>query len=279
MRDDLRSASDARFPWTFVLLTYSWSWLWWIPIIRLPKQSELGDLGVWGLLCLLVGAYGPSLMGLLCTARDQGPSEVRRQLRSLGSVHGAWWALALSLLVPWAMMALGLAFARFAGAELGPATWSRWSLLPIAVLAAIPFGPLAEEFGWRGHALPRLVQRWGGLGASVVVGLLWTAWHVPLFWAPAGSTISGGPVNGWTVGAYALTLVAISCLATWLLARAGHLMALAVAVHVGFNVDMPMMPFRSMGDAVSSEVAVWTGAAALLVIALLGPVLRGVRRL
>ena len=172
-----------------------------------------------------------------------------------------------------------MVFARFAGAEFGPATWSRWSLLPIAVLAAIPFGPMAEEFGWRGHALPRLVEQWSGFGASVIVGLLWTVWHVPLFWAPAGSTISGGPVNGWTVGAYTLTLVAISCLATCLLARSGLLMSLAVAVHVGFNVDMPMMPFRSMSDAVSTEVAVWTGAAALLLIGLLAPVLRGVRRL
>ncbi|GAA3729826.1 membrane protease YdiL (CAAX protease family) [Spinactinospora alkalitolerans] len=42
------------------------------------------------------------------------------------------------------------------------------------------FAGLGEEFGWRGPALPRLQQSRGPLAASVLVGLMWFAWYLPL---------------------------------------------------------------------------------------------------
>jgi membrane protease YdiL (CAAX protease family) len=40
-------------------------------------------------------------------------------------------------------------------------------------------GPLLEEMGWRGFALPVLLQRFDPLKASIAVGCLWAAWHLP----------------------------------------------------------------------------------------------------
>ncbi len=43
------------------------------------------------------------------------------------------------------------------------------------------FGPLPEEPGWRGYALEGLQVRWGPLLSSLVLGLVWALWHLPLF--------------------------------------------------------------------------------------------------
>jgi membrane protease YdiL (CAAX protease family) len=43
------------------------------------------------------------------------------------------------------------------------------------------FGPAVEEPGWRGYALDGLQARSGGLVATLVVGVAWAAWHLPLY--------------------------------------------------------------------------------------------------
>ena len=48
------------------------------------------------------------------------------------------------------------------------------------VVTYLVAGPLAEEFGWRGFAQPRLRERFGLIGTSVVLGAAWALWHVPL---------------------------------------------------------------------------------------------------
>jgi len=40
-------------------------------------------------------------------------------------------------------------------------------------------GPLLEEMGWRGFALPVLLERCDPLKASIILGALWAAWHLP----------------------------------------------------------------------------------------------------
>lgn len=42
-------------------------------------------------------------------------------------------------------------------------------------------GPFGEEPGWRGYALPRMQSRFGPLRGTLLLGLLWTCWHLPLF--------------------------------------------------------------------------------------------------
>ncbi len=51
-------------------------------------------------------------------------------------------------------------------------------IAPLIIL--LTAGPLQEEFGWRGYALPRLQQRFNALSSSIVLGIAWALWHLPL---------------------------------------------------------------------------------------------------
>jgi len=46
---------------------------------------------------------------------------------------------------------------------------------------------IAEEFGWRGFALPHLQGFIGWIGGAFVLGVLWACWHLPMFFVPGSN--------------------------------------------------------------------------------------------
>ncbi len=61
---------------------------------------------------------------------------------------------------------------------LDPASFAAFALFILVI------GPLPEEIGWRGYLLDRLQLRWKALGASLVLGVIWWTWHLPLLGLP-----------------------------------------------------------------------------------------------
>ena len=58
------------------------------------------------------------------------------------------------------------------------------SILPLLFISFLFSGPFPEEFGWRGFALIPLLKRLGFTKASVLLGIIWALWHLPLFFMP-----------------------------------------------------------------------------------------------
>jgi uncharacterized protein len=88
-------------------------------------------------------------------------------------------------------------------------------------------GPLGEEPGWRGYALPRLEAAFGPVRASLLLGLLWTGWHLPLFLYP-----------GWTsapLWIYVVFLTGQSVLLTYGANLDNFAVVAPIAMHAVFN--------------------------------------------
>ena len=136
---------------------------------------------------------GPPVASLLLTALVDG----RPGLRELGSrlrrwrVDARWYAVAL-LTAPLVMGATVFALS-LASPDFRPDIVTADDKLGIVVagIAAGLVGPFLEELGWTGFALPRLRRRHGVLATGLVMGVLWGAWHFPLF---AGDTDPEGVV-------------------------------------------------------------------------------------
>ena len=124
------------------------------------------------------------------------------------------------------------------------------------------FGPWGEELGWRGYAQPQLQRGIGALGASLVVGTIWSVWHYWPVLTPAGGHLSELFSTGFaTWWAYEL---ANSVMMAWLYNRTGGSLPIAWAAHAGLSlgqtlVDKHPIPFGSF------VVTFWV-AAALVVI-------------
>jgi membrane protease YdiL (CAAX protease family) len=115
---------------------------------------------------------------------------VRRGVRTLLRTIAAWraplvWYLA-ALLLPVLISAAGIALLALLGQPLPrfPRTEPARELLPLLVTTFVVTllygGPLSEEAGWRGFALPRLQARHSPLVASLLLSVIWGRWHLPL---------------------------------------------------------------------------------------------------
>ncbi|MDX1394676.1 MAG: CPBP family intramembrane glutamic endopeptidase [Gemmatimonadota bacterium] len=271
--------------WRFFVAAYIWSWVWWVPMALTLRSRDIVDLGEapwWVFLCFAMGGYGPSLAGLFMASRDR-----QRGARELLSRLKRWRAPVVVHLVLWlgpsAFLVIAMV-ARPAEAQLlGDPVWSRLSLVPIALLAAIPFGPLGEELGWRGYALPHLQRRHSALASSLIIGVAWCFWHTPLFWAPAGTTISGEAVTPAAIGLYLAYTCGLSIVYTWIYNSSRGSVLLAVLFHASGNAVLPfvLFPDRDGDAALAIEwwalVPLWATALALIAIYGGGRLARGRR--
>ena len=171
---------------TFFLIAYLLSWTYWVLALGIMGRSTLG----W----FVPGAFGPPLAALLVTGLVDGRDGLRAFLRRwvLWRVGLRWYVLALVGLPALGLLA-GLLSGdwseRFAGS--GPSV----AVTYLAILSfLVVLGGGQEEPGWRGFALPRMQERLGPLIASVVLGVLWGVWHLPVFILVPGYNSAGTSV-------------------------------------------------------------------------------------
>lgn len=137
------------------------------------------------LLALMAYLAGPTVAGILLTGLIYGRAGLREFLARLlrWRVDVRWYAVAL-LAAPLLATAAPLALSLFSR-EFLPAIFTTDDLaapLLSGIAAGLMVG-LFEELGWTGFAIPRMRQRYGVLTTGLVVGILWGAWHFPMFWA------------------------------------------------------------------------------------------------
>ena len=198
-----------------------------------------------------VAAFGPSIAGLVMAASTGGWADVRRLLARVVPSWPSlpWYAAALIGFPALNLVAAGLLAPDFL-ARL-PA-WERLlSLLPLTLVTDT--GPLGEEFGWRGFALPRLLTRRRPLAAALILGAIWWAWHLPTFFIPALSQ------HQLSIPIFLVNSLALSVIMTWLYQRTRGDLLLMILVHVAANYC------GWIGVPFNAEVGVEVACAALIV--------------
>ena len=134
--------------------------------------------------------------------------------------------------------------------------------LPLYFLYSFIFlGPIGEEFGWRGYALDQLQARWSGLTASMILGVLWGLWHLPLFWL-AGTAHSDSLPLGWFV----LSAVFLSILLTYLYNRTAKSLLAVMLFHQLVNFSLFLTPLAISPVAFAYLALLYGVAAGGLVI-------------
>ncbi len=195
---------------------------------------------------IVLGLVGPTASAFIMTALTEGKPGVRRLLhRYVLWCVGLPWYLVVLLGIP-ALMLLGTILL------FGPAALFRFRAPPLLYFVNYVGGfigrsiidtPLSEEPGWRGFALPRLEQQSGPLVGSLILGVLWSVWHLPLFviipgFHGAGSGFAGilTPFLEFLVGFVGLTIIM-----TWVFNNTRGSLLLAILLHTSLNTTWSML--------------------------------------
>jgi membrane protease YdiL (CAAX protease family) len=247
----VKSTKAVKEAYTFLGLTLAFSYfVFWGPLalFRIPAISFVGDVRgpAWAMALFLVGGFVPSLLAVLLTWKKEGLSGLRQLGRRIIQFKLGWRWYVFTFLIVIAGTAGQLTINRLLGntfngylfgAQLG-------SFLPLLI-----FGPLSEEIGWRGYALGRLQTRWNALTSSLIVGLIWALWHLPLFMMVGTSQQQlGVPFVGLLI-----KLMAISILLTWLYNNTKQSLWSAILLHWLYNW-LECLPYAVMALVV---VLIW----------------------
>ncbi len=171
---------------------------------------------------------GPLIAALIVIPLTQGWAG----MRELGSriirwrVRWYWYVVAIGLPLAVHLAAVGLKVA--AGAEIPSLAFSSVTsfLMVFAVRLINPAdGPMGEEPGWRGFALPGLQTTLSPLLATIILAVLITGWHVPTFFLE-----EGGLEPSFILTA-ALTTVAVTFWYTWLFNHTGGSVLMVIVAH------------------------------------------------
>src|SRR5215212_6754423 len=142
----------------------------------------------------------------------------------------------------------------------GPALSADVSLLTAVIMLAFfifPGSALGEEIGWRGYALPRLQARRSALSASLILGVIWGFYHLPLYFTAQAFR----PPSLFVP--FLIGIIALSVIITWLYNNTGGSLLLVVVLHATFNLPLTVL-IAPLGSRMSLPVWLYF---ALLVVA------------
>ena len=221
----------------FFAVTFAFSWTF--DVIAFAVLDLTFEVGV------IVATFGPAVGAYAVIRAIDGPEGVRAWLRRF-----VQWRVdpRLYLFVLVALPAAVIASSAFlsGGAEKLEDAGAAFPLSFLGMLVILSLlGGGQEEPGWRGFALPRMLEQWGPVEASVRLGVVWAVWHLPLFVLVSDYDNAGTEVLS-VVGMFFVFLLGLtigfSILQTWLYHRSGGSIFLAVLAHGAVNASTNFLP-------------------------------------
>jgi uncharacterized protein len=225
----MKNSIKAKEAYIFLGLTLALSYfVFWGPlaVFKIPAISFVSDIKgpAWAIALFLAGPFVPSLLAVFLTWKKEGLPGLRVIGRRIVQFKLGWRWYGYTLLIIIVGTGGQLTINKLIGHTFDGTIFIKQlgSFLPLLIL-----GPLSEEIGWRGYALERLHTRWNALTSSLIIGVVWALWHLPLFMMVGTSQHElGVPFFGFLI-----KLTASSVLYTWLFNNTRQSLWSAILLH------------------------------------------------
>lgn len=268
---DLPTGDFRHRPMAFVTLTFILSWAIWLGTwLMAGRPNSISAQPM--MIAIYIGSFAPTLAAAVLSASEGG-------LRTWASGYLRWrigWRALAATVLPLPLTMLGLTVAlgyvpNLANAKGMPTVAFYATIFPASLLNGIATaiggaGPIGEEGGWRGYLLPSLLSRFGEMPASLLLGVIWSAWHLPIMvlfpaWRDSNSLAFYLPV--YTLGT---TGMALFMTRVWLLS--GRSLLPMIWIHgminalgsVVFNAKVWQNPWSLQSNALHFVIAFWIAA-------------------
>jgi len=237
----------------FFVLTFLITWSFLIPWANGPRSGDS--------LALPCAGYGPFLAAVIVIWISKGRTELRHWVVKAFRLRiPVILYLAGAFFLPFVVGSLQYGLYRVLGGEPDFSTANPWDLyVANLVLVFLLYGG-NEEPGWRGFALPALLERFHPLLATLVLGVIHSAWHLPML-----------NHYGTTFGWYLFNVIPLTAIFNWFYLKSRRSVIPVMLLHAGTNVianfiPTPMAVLGGLGTEIFLRGLVYWAMAIVLVI-------------
>lgn len=250
-----------RKPFIFLIFTFVFTWGPWLPSILTGLGIDLGiDAETYTAVTVPIGAFAPLLVALALVIKQKGWRGGWDFFRQAFDLKVKPVYLIAAFVIPLIIHILSHYLAPLLGFPVADTLFPENLGIP-PIIIAIPYfflmliiGGGQEEFGWRGYAQVPLQARMGVIPASLLIGLVWGMWHLPL-WVMPGDGHSTYPFI-----AFLIMTTSISIVYGWLYNASHQKLATVIIFHAMSNTAAPLLPFLVLKEG-TPESAYWVYAA------------------
>lgn len=257
MNENLKTTRPAlASPWVYFLATYIWSGIFGGLAILMDLSMESAA----GLVLVLLAAIGPMVTGIAFTylTRDtEGRRDYWKRIVSFKRVPTKWY-LIIFLFVP-ILNGLAALVDVLTGGTGG--TWGEAVLNfltnPSSIILSILFAslfPFIEELGWRGYLLDRLQEKYSALVSSLILGILWSLWHLPTFFIRDSYQASLG-IGTPAFWLFFAGIVPLNFVFTWIYNNTHRSTLAVILFHAMVNFTGELFALSDHADSLS--IALW----------------------
>jgi len=256
-----------KSPWIYFLATFLWTW----SLCGVLIFSDMGEASalpfiilISAMIILISAMIGPGVTGIGFTYLTRSKDEVR-----------AYWQRVIDikrLSVSWLAIAIGLPFVLqfMAGAIDGMAggIGLRWGeaanafitnpvnqVLTLCIISLVPF---FEEMGWRGYAQDVLQEKHSALVASLILGIVWSLWHLPASFIP-GTYQAGLGIGTLEFWLHFAGIVVLSIVVSWIYINTNRSILIMVIFHAMINLAGELIQLSELGETIFTFC--WVSAA------------------
>ncbi len=252
----------------FFAATFVWTWAFYAPM-ALGRQNpyEMPWLPLF-----ICGGMGPSVVGILiamATNNKEGRRDFWHRCFSFRRIGGVWWAV-IFLIFP-LLFGVGATLETVMGGSIPGMTELKALLanpltIPLTMFLSFMSGPWSEEFGWRGYALDRIIKPLGAFPGSLVLGLVWGVWHLPLYFMPTTWHAQMGfqAAGFWTFMIFSMGL---SLVITWVYQHTNRSILAGLLMHFTSNFTAQLMvPTSDRFEIIRAVLLLGVGLAVFAVL-------------
>ncbi len=217
---------NALLAYFLIAFAFTWSFHFSINLMGIPFVMDLSSPSM---ALYLVGLAGPLVAAVVVSALQGGGSGVRGLFAQAAKWKFAlrWYLVAILALPAINLFNIALFY------DSVPPDMGWLVVTPVLIYGQI-WVVVAEEFGWRGFALPRLQNRYGSLGATLILGPIWALWHLPMFFTEGSPQFSENVPASFAM--YTVIVFFISIIFTMIYNRSGGSVLACMLLHAFLNI-------------------------------------------
>jgi membrane protease YdiL (CAAX protease family) len=245
----------------FFFIVFLVAWLFFITASLLSDNGQLSTLSH---LLIFIGAISPGLVAVFLTAITTGSEGVKLLIHKISfkNTRAVWYIFAVTFIAFIKGLAALVFFLVYnAWPQFGTTAW----YVMLFAIAVSMWTQAGEEIGWRGYALPLMSKKFDLARSSILLGIIWAIWHLPLFYIAAADTYNQ------SFPMYLLQVTGLSVIMAWLFWKVnGNLLPLMV-FHAAINNTKDIVPSASKASAspftLNASPIAWITVALIWVVA------------